>query len=353
MSHTAVLIPKLTIGVDLGDRTSRVCGIDEGGRRVIRDTIATTPHAFRQYFTRPSCRVVVEAGTQSPWASRVLRELGHEIVVTNPSETYGRRRRKRRNDDLDAEFLARQGRADPTLLHPIHHRSAEAQRDLEVLRARDQLVGSRTALVNHVRGAVKSYGGRLARCSAAAFAKRAHTEVPRDLAPALQPVVSVVEQLNGQIRAYDRVIEQLIDTRYPAARRLQQITGVGPITSLAFVLVVDDPKRFKHSRSVGAYVGLCTRLDESGELEPQLRITKAGDALLRKLLVGSAQYILGPFGPECDLRRFGHAIASRGGKNARKRAAVAVARKLAVMMHRLWVSNRTYDPDRLQKRTRR
>ena len=137
---------------------------------------------------------------------------------------------------------------------------------------------------------------------------------------------------------------------YPEALLLQQISGVGPITALAFVLLVEDPRRFEQSREVGAYFGLVPRLDESSDSTPQLRITKAGDELGRRLLVSAAQYILGPFGPECDLRSHGEAIAQRGGKNAKKRAAVAVARKLAVLMHRLWIAKATYDPQYLAKK---
>jgi len=344
------IFPSLTIGLDLGDKVSRVCELDAGGKIVKTAAVATTPGAMERYFGgRPRCRVVLEASTHSPWLSRQLKELGHEVVVANTSEVYAKRPRKRRNDRTDAEFLARQGRADVELLHPIKHRSAETQKDLALLRARDQLVGARTKLVNHVRGAVKSLGARINKCSTEVFAKRAATQVPEALLPSLTPLLEVIEDLTRRIREMDKQVERMIE-EHPEVVRLQQPGGVGPVTALAYVLAVEDPARFKHSRQVGAYFGLVPKLDDSSDSSPQLHITKAGDALVRKYLVSAARYILGPFAKDCDLRHYGEAIAARGGKNAKKRAAIAVARKLAVMLHHLWVAKADYDPDWLQRR---
>jgi transposase len=347
---TQEIFPNVTAGLDLGDRVSRVCEIDAAGKIVKTAAVATTPGAIERYFGgRPRCRVVLEASTHSPWVSRQLKELQHEVVVANTSEVYAKRPRKRRNDRTDAEFLARQGRADVELLHPISHRSAEAQQDLALLRARDQLVGARTKLINHVRGSVKSLGGRINKCAAESFARQAGRQVPEALRPSLAPLLEVIADLTTRIRGMDQQVERMVE-EHPEAVLLQQPKGVGPLTAIAFVRAVEDPRRFKHSRQVGAFFGLVPKLDESSDSSPQLRITKAGDALVRKYLVSSARYILGPFGPPCDLRRYGEVIAARGGKNASKRAAVAVARKLAVMLHRLWVTNVQYDADRTQRK---
>ncbi len=341
---------KVTVGLDLGDKTSRVYAVGAEGERVSETTVSTTPVGLKRFFeTGTSWRVVMEVGTHSPWASRQLEQLGHEVIVANPSAMYGRRRRRKRNDRMDAEFLARQGRADVRLLHPIQHRSATAQQHLELIRARDQVVRARTKLINHVRGAVKAQGTRIRKCSAEAFAKRAQAELPPAMAPSVTPLLEIITELTRRIAAYDAAVRTMVRTTYPVAQRLQQPAGVGSLTALAFVLLVEDPTRFSRSRDAGAYFGLVPRLDDSSESRPQLRISKAGDELGRRLLVGAAQYILGPFGPECDLRRYGEAIAQRGGKNAKKRAAVAVARKLAVLLHRLWVSERDYEPDHLLK----
>jgi transposase len=353
MSHTSVLVPSITIGLDLGDKVSRTCEVNAEGRVVKRSSVATTPLMIDSYFGgRDHCRVVLEVGTHSPWISRRLEGMGHEVVVANPSAVYGKRRRKKRNDDMDAEFLARQGRADPSLLYPIRHRGAEVQSHLALVRGRDQLVRSRTKLINHVRGATKAVGSRIGRCSAESFPGRAGAQVPKELRVGLEPLLEVIEGITGRIREMDRQIQQVIDAQYPEAKILQQIKGVGPVTALAFVLLVEDPKRFDQSREVGAYFGLVPRLDESSDSQPQLRITKSGDELGRRLLVSAAQYILGPFGPDCDLRRHGLGIAERGGKNAKKRAVVAVARKLSVVMHRLWVRGASYDPNHLLAKKR-
>lgn len=355
MSHTTAMraaFPNVTIGLDLGDRTSRTYEVTAAGECEREAAVATTETALTRYFGgRPPCRVVLEVGTHSPWVSRLLARLGHEVIVANPSAMFaGAPRRRRRNDRLDARFLARQGRADVALLYPMTHRSAAAQQDLETLRARDQLVAARTKLINHVRGTVKSLGGRLPRCSAEAFVTRAAPELPAALAAALTPLLEVIADLTRRIARAEAGIAALIRERHPVAVRLQQPAGVGPITALAFVLLVEDPRRFRTSRDVGPYFGLVPRLDESGESAPQLRISKAGDEFGRRLLVSAAHYILGPFGPACDLRRYGAAIAERGGKNAKKRAVVAVARKLAVLLHQLWVSGAEYDPDYQAKR---
>lgn len=333
----------VTIGLDLGDRQSHVYELDDRGQCLGCGTVCTTEAAFRVAFERPACRIVLEVGTHSPWVSRLLGALGHEVLVANPSAMYGARRRRKRNDRLDAEFLARQGRADPKLLYPIQHRSGAAQQQLELLRARDVLVRTRTKLINHVRGAVKSFGSRLPACDASAFVRRVSAAIPDALRSTVAPLLETISELTQRIRTMDRQVERLADS--PVGQRLSQPAGVGPLTALAYQLLVEDPRRFQRSRDVGAYFGLVPRLDESSNAQPQLRISKAGDPFGRRLLVGAAQYILGPFGPPCDLRRYGEAIALRGGRNAKKRAVVAVARKLAVLLHHLWLTDQQYDPD--------
>jgi transposase len=233
---------------------------------------------------------------------------------------------------------------DPEPLYPIQHRGEAAQADLAVVKARDELVRARTRLVNHIRGSVKAFGERLPSCSTEAFPHRVQLHIPGCLKTALEPLLEMIQQLTAQIRQYDREIQQLCQQKYPDTENLQQVRGVGPITALAFVLTLEDARRFGRSRQVGAYLGLTPRQDQSGNRDPQLRITKAGDRFVRKLLVGSAQYILGPFGSDCDLRRYGERIASRGGKSAKKRAVVAVARKLSVLLHHLWVTGEKYEP---------
>lgn len=334
------------IGMDLGDKKHRICVLDAEGEIVEERALTNSAASLRKYFGgRAKVTVVMEAGTHSPWISRLLAALGHEVLVGNPRKLRVIWQSDRKDDRRDAHMLARMGRFDAQLLYPITHRGSEAQASLAVIKARDALVRVRSDLVNHVRGSVKASGERLPACSTEAFARRAAEKLPEALAAALEPVVEQIGVITGKIRDYDRQIEKMCREAYPETKRLMQVGGVGPVTSLAYVLTLECPERFESSRSVGPFLGLSPRRDQSGESDRQLRITKAGDEYLRRLLVGSAHYILGPFGKPCALRRFGERLAARGGKNAKKRAVVAVARKLAVLLHHLWESDELYLPE--------
>lgn len=335
----------VTIGLDLGDRYSRYCTLSASGKIHQEGRVGTTEACLRGLLEgKKRARVVLEVGTHSPWVSRLIEQIGHEVIVANPRRVRLIWGESDKSDRLDAEHLARLGRVDPELLKPIQHRGVQAQQDLALIRSRDILVRTRARLVVHARGSVKAMGGRLPKCSTPSFATKAAEHVPEQLSAALEPVIEQIAQLSQQIRAYDRSIKQLCEQRYPETAWVQQPSGVGALTALAYVLVLEDPDRFRTSRAVGPYLGLRPRQRQSGSSRQQLGITKCGDSMLRRLLVGSAQYILGPFGPDCDLRRWGLALAARGGANAKKRAAVAVARKLAVLMHRLWISAQVYEP---------
>jgi transposase len=332
------------IGLDLGDEWSHYHVLKGGEEVGVKGRVKTRRAEVEQWGRQQEgSRVVMEAGTHSPWMSRLLEACGHEVVVANPRKVQLITKNMKKRDPVDARLLARLGRVDVELLSPVKHRSAEAQQDLAVLRARDMAVRVRSQLILHVRGAVKAVGGRVGSCTTGSFATRAAEQMPAELRPALLPLLEAVVALNQQIRHYDQTIEELGQQRYAVTQRLRTVPGVGPVTSLAFVLVVDDPRRFRSSRAVGSYVGLHAGSRQSGEQDPQLPITKQGDAFLRRLLVNSAQYVLGPFGPDSDLRQWGLRLAGRGGKNAKKRAVVAVARKLAVLLHHLWVSGEVYE----------
>ena len=342
---------RVTVGMDLGDRHSHFCVLDAAGAPLEEGRVVTSRIALQTRFG--SCapaRIAIEAGTHSPWVSRLLSACGHDVLVANPRELRLIYKNNTKSDRLDAERLARVARLDPKLLSPIQHRKEETQVDLAMLRARDALVCARTQLVNHVRGAVKSVGGRLLKCSTKAFPGKVAKDIPAQSLCALAPLLETITVLSERIGQYDAQIASMAEARYPQTQLLRQVAGVGPLTSVAYVLTIEDPHRFKKSRDVGSYLGLRPRQKDSGAGEPQLRITKAGDSFLRRLLVGSAQYVLGPHGPDTDLRRWGLALAERGGKNAKKRAVVAVARRLAVLLHRLWITAEVYEPLRQANR---
>jgi transposase len=325
--------PQVTAGVDLGDKYSYLCLLDTDGGEVIEEgRVRTTPEALRRRFAseRPM-RVAIEAGTHSPWVSRLLEECGHQVLVANSRKTRLIYANKRKTDQIDAENLARLARVDPKLLYPLRHRGEESQAHMAIIRSRQALVDCRTQLVNHVRGAVKSFGHRLPKCPARSFhKKKAAAHIPEALWPALGPILEQIGSLKERIRDYERHLETISKEHYPETELLREVEGIGALTALTFVLTLEDPYRFAKSRSVGAYLGLVPARDQSGDRDPQRHISKEGDEMLRKLVVGSAHYILGPFGSDSDLRPHGEKIASRGAKNAKKRAVVAVARKLCV-----------------------
>ena len=337
--------PKTTIGVDLGDKRSVTCVLSAEGEVVEEGQISTTRLGIEKYFKRRGrARVVLEVGTHSPWVSRVLEEMGHETIVANARRVKLISENVQKGDQIDAELLARLGRADVKLLAPITHRKEGTQADLAMIRARDALVRTRTSLVSATRGLVKSQGERLSSCPAESFHERVSQELPEALKEALLPMLQVIEKLTLEIRSYDKQLAEKCRTKYPETEPLLQISGVGLLTALCYVLTLEDPSRFVNGRQAGAYLGLVPRKRQSGDSNPQLGITKNGDSYLRKLLVQCAQVMLGRCGGDSELRRWGLQKAARGGKGAKKRAIVGVARKLSVIMYRLWKTGERYQP---------
>jgi transposase len=336
---------KLTIGLDLGDRSSHYCVLDEVGRILVESKVSTSPNAMEATFgAMPRSRIALETGMHSPWVSRLLSKLGHEVIVAHARNVRLIGESRRKDDRLDAQTLARLARVDPQLLCPVKHRSARAQADLTVIRARAGLVRARTALVNTARGLAKSYGERLRGCNVRNMNPEKADALSPELQMALQPLLAGIEVVSEQIREYNERIEKLAQQSYPQVELLKQVKGVGTLIALTFLLTLEDAHRFHKSRDVGCYLGLQPGRRNSGQSEPQMHISKEGDPYLRTLLVQGAQHILGPFGPDCDLRRWGLKLAERGGRNGKKRAIIATARKLAVLLHHLWTSGEVYEP---------
>ena len=331
------------VGLDLGDQKSMMHVRNQDGEFVEELRMPTTARALERAFRdRAPLWIAMEVGSHSRWVSRQLSSYGHQVIVADPRQLRLIYKNPRKSDRVDAEYLARLVRVDRELLFPVVHRSPETQTHLAQLRARDILVQARTQLVNHARGMVKSFGGRLPSCSTESFGRKARPALPEELRPALEPILDSIQEISRRIQEFDQEIERLCEDQFPETVGLRQIKGVGALTALAFVLTLEEAGRFKSSREVAPYLGLVPKKRQSGDADPQGHITKTGDAYLRRLLVGSAHYILGPFGAESRLRTWGLKLAERGGKAAKKRATVAVARKLAVLLHRLWVSGEDY-----------
>jgi transposase len=335
---------KLTVGLDLGDRTIRYCILDEAAEVVSEEQVPTSKIGLDSLFAKmPASRIALEVGTHSPWVSRHLASMGHEVIVANSRNVKLITQSVRKNDRIDARQLARLARADPKLLSPIRHRGEAAQMDLAVIRARAELIAARTKLISSARGLVKPMGARLKKCDADQVTARLGASLSEGAQAVIGPMLKTVEGISEQIGKYDKQIEE-IAKRYPEVKLLQQVYGVGPLIAVTYVLTLEDAERFAHSRDVGAYLGLTRKQRDSGESQPELGISKAGDRLLRSLLVQGAHCILRKGGPESDLRVWGLGKMGKGGKRAKKRAIVAVARKLAVLLHHLWATGEVYDP---------
>src|SRR5579864_9392678 len=308
---------KLTIGLDLGDRWSFYCVLDEAGQILLEQTLPTTPEAMKQTFGKiPRSLLALETGTHSPWVSRLLSELGQEVIVAHAQKVQWITSRK--DDRHDARTLARLARVDPELLGPV-----------------------------------RSYGQRLPKCGTYQVSEKLAEGLSAELREVLVPLFQEIESLNGHIKEYDERMEKIAKQVYPEVSLLQQVKGVGTQIALTYVLTIEDPHRFAKSREVGCFLGLRPGRRNSGESEPQKGISKEGDRYLRTMMVQGAHYILGPFGEDSDLRRWGLKLAERGGKNAKKRAVVEVARKLAVLLHRLWVGGEVYEPLRNSQKAMR
>lgn len=337
---------KLAIGLDLGDPRHQVCVLDAAGEILAEEAIANTREVLTAFLARyPGATVIMETGTHSPWISRLVAALGHPVLVANARKLRAISASHTKNDVEDARMLARLGRADPTLLSPVRHRSEATQRARARLTVREALVRSRVNFVTAARFLLKSLGVFIpSSIKALAFPRKVRAQLAPADATLVEPLLVAIEALNAQVKALDAEVETFAHERYPVTARLRQIPGVGPLTALCFVLTLEDPQRFAHARDAGPYLGLVPRRDQSGETDKQLGITKAGHRQLRRLLVNCAHYILGPFGPHCALRIAGERLVARGGRAAKKRAAIAVARKLAVTLLALWKSGADYVP---------
>jgi len=334
------------IGVDLGDKKHHVCVTDKDGNILSETTIPNRrEHLVRLAKEHRGGLFAMEVGTHSPWVSRLIEENGCSCLVANARKLRAIYQNERKCDALDARMLAKLARVDPELLSPIKHGSEERQLDRLAITLRDSLVRQRVNIISTIRFSLKSLGVRLPGCSTPYFARLCRQELEDSpLLAVVETSLVALDGLNAQIKALDKQIAKTAAEQYPQTKRLEQITGVGPITSLSYVLAVGEPERFKDLRDVAAYLGLVPRRDQSGQSDKQLPISKAGNRDVRRLLVQSAQYILGHFGPDCDLRRHGLKLAARGGKAAKRKAIIAIARKLAVLMLVLWKTGKPYQP---------
>lgn len=351
MEQSNQSLNRRVLALDLGDRKSVLAFRRDG--KIVHETLRTERQVFVERFSaEPRSEVVFEAGSQSHWVAWMLEELGHVPVVVHPRSLPTNRKPTRKNDEVDADHLLECGVLRPSFLTFVKLRPRAQQLDMVCVRTRDMLVRARTELVAGVRSHAKLFGQPIPTGGTVAFPKRVAETLSHDLYQVLEPLARQIEQLSRQIAELDRKLKRIAD-RYPATALLRQVWGIGEQTALTFVLTLQGPERFEDSRDAGAAVGLVPRQRQSGSSDPELSITKTGDTTLRWLLVLAAQRMMRKNAPDSDLKRFALRLAARGGKNAKKRAAVALARKLAVLLMALWRTGEAYEPLREAERQAR
>lgn len=333
------------IGIDIGDKVNFVCTLNNKGEILFRKEIDNNKEAMEEYFDSiEKASIVFEVGSHSPWISRLLVGIGHDVFICNPRQLAAVSQNLKKSDEEDCLILAQLLLTGKHLLKQVHHANEDKMRDFLLIKSRRALVKCRTMLINTARGVVKSFGERISpKLTADAFHKHAGDSLTKETFKNIKDLVDVIGKTTEQILKYEKDIDAKIKKKYPVAQLLQTINGVGPITSLAFVLTIDDPKMFEKSRTLGAYFGLVPRRDQSGNKDKQLSITKAGSKLVRSLLLNCANYILSSKGEDNQIKRFGLKIRGDGTSKAKaNKAKVAVARKICVIMHQLWVSNKPF-----------
>lgn len=340
---------KYVIGMDLSDRSAEYCGAyREDGSDWRRGKVDLTPAGLWEAFghLEPSW-FVIEIGTHARWVHREFEAMGHQVTVANARKLRFIFSGTKKNDRLDAEALRDVALLRRRLLHPIELRGDAVHRDLTQVRLRDGLVRSRTLQINAVRGTLKALGHRVESSESKHFAAKAREQLPDEALKLVAPMLDAIQGTTDAIEHYDKRLKALSENEYPETQVLRQVHGVGPVTALAFVLTLGDQDRFGKNRDAGAYLGLVPGEHQSGQLNVAQGITKAGNPLLRRLLVQGAHTIMRSNAPDTDLKRHGMAIANRGGKKdkgAKRRAVVAVARKLAVLLCALWKTGEVYEP---------
>ena len=330
------------IGIDVHKKTSQVCIGTESGE-LIELRISTSHEALATVFAeRARARIVIEASTESEWVARWLEELGHEVIVADPNfaPMYATRSRKVKTDRRDARTLCEACRLGA--YRPAHRASDEARHRRAQIAVREALVRTRTKFISLTRALLRREGIRIRSGGTPTFVTRVEElSLPAHLSLEVAPLLAMLEPLTGQIRAADKRLSKLVEDDEVVAR-LCTVPGIGPVTAVTFVAVVDRVARFQSAAQVRAYLGLVPREYSSGERRMRGHLTKAGNSRLRSLLVEAAWGVLRHKKPETEaLREWTLRISARRGKRI---AAVALARKLAGILYAMWRDQKPFEP---------
>jgi transposase len=349
--------PQHFIGLDVSQKSTAVCIIDEKGKVVSEGACLTRPFDLVNYVRKRSdCieKIGLEAGALSPWIYSELTKAGLPVVVLETFQTYrALSMRRNKTDKNDARGLAELMRMGEDWIRIVHLKSQWAQEVRTTLSLRHNLVGMRVTIENRISGLMKPFGLLVARGSVNhdTFRERVVDKLRHattdgiNLSSSILPMLDMHRDMWRQSDEYDKQIEKLAKAD-PVCQRLMTVPGVGPVTALTYVTAVDDPSRFTHADDIGAYFGLTPRVFQSGESSQTGKISKRGDSLVRLALVRAATVLMVSTKTWTPLKAWGVRLAKRIGFN---KAKVAVARKLAVLLHRLWVSGMNYQPKRIKE----
>lgn len=329
------------VGLDVSKEATAYCVKDEKGKILARGKVASDPDALfavlKEHCLCPE-RIVLETGTLSNWLCRELRKRGLPVTIVDARRAHAvLRLQHNKTDDNDAAVLADLARTG--FYRSVAVKSERAQKRRALLTARDHLVGQLRSRGNVIRGLLGTFGIRLAK-GTGKFERRVRAALAErpDLAVIFEPLLGERAALHDAIEQLDRAVEAVAKSD-PACRLLMTAPAVGPVTALAYVATIDEPERFAKSRAVGAYVGLTSRRNQSGEMDYSGRISKQGDRMLRALLYGAANSLLTRIRRAHPLRTWTRQLKKKVGH---RKACVALARKLAVILHRMLITGEAF-----------
>jgi len=330
-------------GLDISDKSTHICVMDGEGKIVWRGVCATDPEVLAftlRKHARDVARVVLETGSLSAFLYHGLIERGVPVVcICARHAKKALSARTNKSDVHDAEGLAQLARTG--WFKAVHIKDSATHLDRAQLKVREQLIKSHHAMVNQMRGLLKLFGLRMGKVTTpgkraerleALYAQKSELRV------ILAPLVATLTALEAQISSSSRSLKARAEAD-PVCQRLMSVPGVGPIVALSFKSTIEDPGRFDHGQDAGAYAGLTPRRFQSGEHDAKGHISRAGDPMLRSALYEAANNLLSRVKRPSPLQTWGKALATSKGA---KRARVAVARKLAVLLHRLWQSDTSF-----------
>lgn len=331
------------VGLDVSVEQTSMCVVDDAGAVKYEGKVRTDPASLGRALSKHAAdaeRIGIEAGGSSSWLCRELRAQGFAVVHMEARHAHrALSMRLNKTDRNDARGLAELMRVG--WFKPAHAKSVEAHRTRSLLLARKRLIDTRRNLQNQIRNIVKTSGVMPGSTGGRGLARKVEVRCNKDamLAAMCTPMLEVIGAICVQIKAYDRSLAQMARSD-DTVKRMMSVPGIGPLTALAFVSAIDDPHRFKRSSDVGAYLGLTPRRHQSGEMDWSGRISKQGDGLARTYLFEAASVAITRIDRWSTLKAWGLRLTKRIGS---RKARVAVARKLAVILHCIWVDGTEFE----------